>query len=477
MLLKRSAASVCIALLLAACAKNASYVPALPSGQNTRTAADYMTGTRFLDAGKKSMALVTTPFRYKVKPFLKPMRRSVMSPHSALPAPSECVATYGAACYTPSEIRSAYNVPGTLRGRGQTIVIVDAYGSPTLSADLQTFDNVFGLPDPVLNVIYPSGAPAPGGDPGWAWAGETTLDVEWAHAIAPEATIDLVVAPSAYSSDLDVAETYAVEHHLGSVMSMSFGVSEADIAGGSSNKYLSHGDAVYQEAREANITSIASAGDLGASDYTGAAMANYPASDPLVTAVGGTNLFMSDAGAYQRETVWNDTDPALCPFGCLAGPFGATGGAPSMLFKRPQFQRALSSAKTRTIADVSYDASAYTGVMVVASFADGIPSYYFTGGTSAGAPQWAAIIALVNQARGRQIGYVNPALYNLGGGEETSPAFHDVTVGQNGLYAEPGFPAKRGYDIPTGLGTPNVSNLLWMLSGQNEQEGDHSSDS
>ncbi len=473
-LLKRSAASVCIALLLAACAKNASYVPALPSGQNAGTAADYMTGTRFLEAGKKSMGLVTTQFRYRVKPLLKPMRRTIASP-SALPAPSACVAFYGATCYTPSEIRAAYNVPSTLRGRGQTIVIVDAYGSPTISADLKTFNDVFHLPDSALNIVYPAGRPAAFDS---AWAGETTLDVEWAHAIAPEATIDLVVAPTAYSSDLDVAETYAVEHRLGSVMSMSFGVDEPAISGGSSNKYLSHGDAVYQEAREANITSVASTGDFGASDSSGAAVASYPASDPLVTAVSGTDLFMSDSGAYQSETVWNDSDPALCPFGCAYGAFGATGGAPSVLFKRPRFQREAVRGTARQIADVSYNASPYTAVMVVASFADGIPSYYFTGGTSAGTPQWAAIIALLNQARGGQIGYVNPALYALGGRGEGSPAFHDITVGQNAYFTDPGFPAAPGYDMPTGLGTPNVTNLIQALSGQNgQEEGDHSSDS
>ncbi|MDQ2993134.1 MAG: S53 family peptidase [Candidatus Eremiobacteraeota bacterium] len=415
----------------------------------------------------------SSQFQYNVKPLLKPFSQDINSPN-ALPAPSVCVAQQGLACYTPSEIRTAYNVPSSMTGAGQTIVIVDAYGSATITADLKTFDRVFHLPDPTFNIIYPSGPPATTNN---GWAGETSLDVEWAHAIAPAATIDLVIAPTNFSSDLDIAETYAVEHHLGSVMSMSYGAPEQAISGGPHNKYVSHGDVVFQEAREARITSVAATGDLGASFGSGAAVANYPSSDPLVTAVGGTNLFMSDAGVYQSEDVWNDTDASLCPFGCAYGPFGATGGAPSLLFKRPHYQHEASAYKTRTVSDVSYDASVYTAVMVVSSYSDGVPRYYFTGGTSSGTPQWAAIIALADQARGRQIGYVNPALYRIADKGSYLSVFHDVTVGQNALFSDPGFPASAGYDIPTGLGTPNVTNLINALTPQDEEESDHSSDS
>ncbi|MEO6912739.1 MAG: S53 family peptidase [Candidatus Baltobacteraceae bacterium] len=472
----RALAFIAAASLFAACSNHSGGVtppvPTAPQGIS-QSPQSYTTGTRFVDTGTTTSSVDASQFRYNVKPVFKPMSQAVDS-SGGLPAPSVCAATYGLACYTPDEIRTAYNVPSSLTGTGHTIVIIDAYGSPTIAADLKTFDRVFGLPDPAFNIVYPSTRPTSTDN---GWAGETSLDVEWAHAIAPNATIDLVIAPTNSSSDLDVAETYAVEHHLGGVMSMSFGAPEQAISGGPKNRYLRHGDAVFQEAREAGITAVASTGDLGASFGSGVAVANYPSSDPLVTAVGGTNLFISDAGVYQSEDVWNDTDSALCPFGCAYGAIGATGGAPSILFKRPRYQREASRYRTRTVSDVSYDASVYTAVMVVSSYSDGVPRYYFTGGTSSGTPQWAAIITLANQSRGHRIGYVNPALYRLADRARYSSAFHDITVGNNALFTDPGFPAARGYDIPTGLGTPNVGNLINALSGHDEDESDHHTDS
>ncbi len=204
---------------------------------------------------------------------------------------------------------------------------------------------------------------------------------------------------------------------------------------------------------------IASAGDSGATNGRSTLTANFPASDPLVTAVGGTTLFMSDAGAYQRETVWNDTDPALCPFGCYYGPGGVTGGAPSILFKAPSYQQMLFHPESREVADVSYNGSDYTAILV---FMKG--GFYFVGGTSAGAPQWAGIVALANQARGTNLGFINQYLYNIAKGGDYASAFHDITVGQNAIFNGPGEPAGPGYDMPTGLGSPNVANLIAALS-------------
>src|SRR5262249_38384030 len=154
-------------------------------------------------------------------------------PH-AFPTPSECVADFGLACYTPAEIRTAYNIPASATGAGQTIVIVDAYGSPTIASDLHIFDLAMGLPDPTLNIFYPTGKPATTpahkGLPA-NWSSETSLDVEWSHAIAPAATIDLVVAATPYGDVLNVAQRFAVDHHLGNVMSLSFGAPENAING------------------------------------------------------------------------------------------------------------------------------------------------------------------------------------------------------------------------------------------------------
>jgi len=385
----------------------------------------------------------------------------------SLPSPSQCVEAYGLACYTPSEIRTAYDVPGSLTGAGQTIVIVDAYGSPTVQSDLQAFDQIFNLPDPVLNVIYPGGAPVfnPLQNHDEAgWAQETSLDVQWAHALAPAATIDLVIAANNMGNVLNLAQQYALDHHLGAVMSLSFGADEAAIAGKGNNLQLRQADQIYQTAAQQGVTVFAAAGDGGATDGYSQPNALFPASDPNVTAVGGTDLILDDNGKYQSETVWNDGVPSLCPFGCLYGQFGATGGAPSSIFVAPSYQHAFSKMTARTTADVSYNASVYTAVMVYLGFLGGNQNgLYFFGGTSEGAPQWAAITALANQATGTSQGFLNPKLYAIGSNSlKYETVFHDVTVGNNGFNG-PGFAAEPSYDLPTGLGTPDVAQLILAL--------------
>jgi subtilase family serine protease len=360
-------------------------------------------------------------------------------------------------------MRAAYNVPSSLNGSGQTIVIVDAFGSPTIQDDLKSFDAIMNLPDPALRVFYPQGQPA------WfdsGWAAETSLDVEWAHAIAPAAQIDLVIAPTNQSTDLHAALAYAVANHLGSVISMSFGEPEPSIPGGAHNELLQHADAVFQRAKADGITLIASTGDAGATNGAGAtANAVFPASDPLVTSVGGTSLFISDTGKYGHETVWNDSEAGLCPFNCAFGtiPY-ATGGAPSAAFKTPSYQHNLGAVATREVADVSYNAGVYTAVLVYMSFnGPDNAGLYFTGGTSCGAPQWAGIVALANQAAGHPLGYINTRLYNIAKGPGYHLAFHDITVGNDGLFGAAAQWAKPGYDMPTGLGSPNVANLIPAL--------------
>lgn len=401
-------------------------------------------------------------FTYNVNPLVKPFETGSAVTTNALPSPSQCVAGFGLACYTPALMRTAYNVPVSANGAGQTIVIVDAFGSPTIKTDIKTFDAVMGLPDPTLNVLTPVGAVTPNN---LGWAEETSLDVEWAHAIAPAATIDLVLAPNNKSSSLHAAEQYAITNHLGSVISMSFGALEPSIPGGAHNTLLQHADSLYQQAKDAHITMIASTGDLGATNGLNAPPnPQFPASDPLVTSVSGTSLFMSDTGAYQHETVWNDSDASLCPFGCAYGVSPAvTGGAPSALFKAPSFQQMLFHPATREVGDVSYNAGTYTAVLVYIGFLGANSGFYFVGGTSAAAPQWAGIVALANQSAGHPLGYINQALYNVAEGPLYHLAFHDVTVGNNGLLGGASESAGPGYDMPTGLGSPNVANLIPAL--------------
>lgn len=409
----------------------------------------------------------TSDIVYTVHPLTK--QYSSGSKLGALPTPSQCVARIGIACYTPALIRKAYDIPDGWTGKGERIVIVDAYGSPTVRQDLDVFSQAFGLPKANLNVYYPAGSPqtstAHKGQP-LGWAGETSLDVQWAHAIAPDATINLVVAPNNYGNALNVAVKYAVDHDLGDVLSMSYGSDEAAIAGKGNNLQLKQSHANFEAAAAKGMSVFASAGDDGASNGGPRLAAGYPASDPLVTAVGGTNLFTDDAGNYEKETVWGDQ--ASCaqhePFGCTLGPIGATGGAPSTIFAAPSYQAGVNGSPMRTTSDVSYDASVYTSVFVYEGFnakaADN--GFYFYGGTSSGSPQWAAIGALADQQAGHRLGQLNPALYAIGKGDTHAMAFHDVTSGNN-AWDGPGLDARAGYDDPTGLGSPDVAGLVGQL--------------
>jgi subtilase family serine protease len=425
-------------------------------------------GTTFA-AGSAASAAGTdaSDIVYTVHPLTKQF--SAGTKPGALPTPSQCVARIGLACYTPALIRKAYDIPDGWTGKGQRIVVVDAYGSPTVRGDLDVFSQTFGLPKADLNVYYPGGQPQTGtahkGQP-LSWAGETSLDVQWAHAIAPDATINLVVAPNNYGNALNVAVKYAVDHDLGDVLSMSYGADEAAIRGRGNNLQLQQSHANFAAAAAKGISLFASSGDDGASNGGPALAAGYPASDPLVTAVGGTNLFASDTGAYEGETVWGDE--ASCavhqPFGCTLGPIGATGGAPSTIFPAPAYQQGVTGSAMRTTSDVSYDASVYTAVFVYAGFNPNPDDngFYFYGGTSSGSPQWAAIGALADQQAGHRLGTLNPALYAIGTGATHALAFHDVTSGNN-AWQGPGLDAKVGYDDPPGLGSPDVSNHVGQL--------------
>ena len=407
-------------------------------------------GAVFMHTGAAAAAPAgdSTPITYLAKPPMHQLAASISSP-AAIPTTAYCIAHFGFPCYTPAEIRQAYNIPDSATGAGQTIVIVDAYGSATIADDLKLFDLVMGLPDTTLNIYYPTGHNTQtNAHKGLAadWAGETTLDVEYAHAIAPAATIDLVVASNPGGDVLNVAQRFAVQNHLGNVMSLSFGAPEAAIHGGANNTQLAQAHAIYETAKAEGMTVFSSSGDGGATDGTSVISANYPASDPLVTSVGGTSLFTNDDGSYKNETVWNDAD--ACVGSCLFGPLGATGGAPSTIF----------SGNSTSL--VAFDASLYTGVLTVQ---DG--GLFFTGGTSAGSPMWAGIAADANQAAGHALGYLNPTINAIGANpSEYAADFHDVTVGDNGFFG-PGFNAKVGYDYPTGLGSPNVANLIPDLIG------------
>jgi subtilase family serine protease len=399
-------------------------------------------------------------------------------------------------CYSPSDIAGVYDYPSGQRaptGAGQTIVIVDAYGTEyeeatgvALNDDLASFDSTFGLPAPPGGgVTVVAGPPATctgsevgvdcSGDPA-GWAGEIALDVEWSHAMAPGARIVLAAAATDSNEDIDAAEAAILPNYPGAIVSQSFGGDEAgDFADPAAEAAMHQ---IFVQAARSGDTLVASAGDYGASNGDPYIMAAYPASDPLVLAVGGTQGLpypngLWRNGRYGNEEVWNE--PAFSTPGL--GPV-ATGGAPSVVWNAPPWQIGLTKYSSgpkpmRTEPDVSYNGAIEGGVLVVEG-----GTVFIVGGTSAGSPQWSAIIALADQLRAQRgqsrLGIVAPDIYaiarNAGSYRQD---FHDITVGNNAqgsgdaplTSGELGFDADPGYDIPTGLGTPDVSNLIGDLAG------------
>ena len=408
--------------------------------------------------------------------------RQLISRGAQPPTDVYCRANYGAPCYSPQEIRTAYGLNGLIGagfvGAGQTIVIIDSYGSPTIAADLIAFDQGFGLPDPPsFTVLAPLGTvpwnPALYPDqPGWA--AETTLDVEWAHAMAPGASIVLMTSPvdetegvQGLPEFLDL-EKYALDHHLGKVISQSWSATEntlfRDVAGPQGPQVIKDYLAFHRRAAGERVTLIAAAGDYGSSnpETNGVTLypfptVGFPASSPFVLGVGGTILYTDTSGNYQMETVWNDP-------GCCAG-----GGGISQLFKAPEYQEMWLPKGVRAelggmrgVPDVSYNADCNNAILVYLSyFGPDSAGWYTICGTSEGSPQWAGIVADLNQYAGRPLGFLNPALYAVGGLGQFGSFGRDITVGNNALVGAvaPGYNATPGWDPASGWGTPNLAEL------------------
>src|SRR5260370_13363099 len=414
-------------------------------------------------------------------------------------------------CYSPSFIKKAYEFPSTttLDGTGQTIVIVDAFGSPTIVNDLALFDPRFGIAAPPSFTIFcgnsatpldPSTCPVvninvnPKHDE-FGWTIETSLDVEYAHAMATGANIVLDVASTSSGNAINDAETAAIAAYPGAIFSQSFGIPEIFLTGNGNNGQVTQAQSNYVTGVAAGDTFFASTGDSGATFGTTIPMGNFPSSDVHNTGVSGTQGLPYNAtgtlqpcptstpfsctsglSAYHGPCVIGRTVPP----NCVADGYGgeqvwneaqfaaATGGAPSILFGVPSYQSGL--GLTGRGPDVAYNAAIDGGVLVVYG-GFGSPVLFIVGGTSAGSPQWAGIARLANQARAMAskgpIGDLNPTLYAIyhGTGPYTAASygndFHDITVGNDQLVGTPvGYSAGAGWDLASGLGTPNVANLV-----------------
>ncbi len=362
-----------------------------------------------------------------------------------------CQTSTPAGCYGPDQMRAAYGtqsfIDQGLTGAGKTIVIIDAYGSSTIDSDLAIFDTAWGLPAPSFTKIAPFGIDPTSFANKVGWSGETTLDVEWAHAVAPGANITLVLAKSNDDQDILDATQYALDHKLGDVLSQSYGEAEQCV----DPTLAANQHKVFDAMVAQGWTLFASSGDDGSDQPTcdGSSLfqaASNPASDPDVTAVGGTTLTADgNTGAYQSETTWNDA-------------FGAGGGGLSVLFKRPDFQApVVKNSKMRAEPDVSYNAAVIPGVLTAWQQEGLRPAgtFFRFGGTSAGSPQWAALTAITDQLAGGRVGNINKTLYKLGK-KDQGKYFHDIADGSN----NGAFTATPGFDEATGWGSPIAGTLL-----------------
>jgi subtilase family serine protease len=404
-----------------------------------------------------------------------PARLSARRTASA--AVAGCRRQYASACYTPRQLRVAYDVQPLLDrgtdGRGQTVVLMEFANFPPqppsplvtdIRRDLASFDAVFGLPAPRLRVDTSLAGSA------WPWlAGlEEVEDAEIVHAIAPDAAIRVILiprwtGPGSWIAAVDGVLRLALSR--GSVVSLSAILGEecftpAEAAGL---------NAALQADQEHHVTVVASSGDFGAASTacagpgvpTSVKAVGLPASDPLVLAAGGTTLDADRAtGAYRSEIAWH-TPPGT------ANP-QTSGGGFSHLFPRPAYQEGVAGiGAARGVPDVASDAAGGTG-MTLAVSAGGKDYFYPAAGTSAATPLWAALIALADQYSGRHLGLVNPAIYRIGRSARYHQAFHDITTG-NSTVTFPqgtitGYAASPGWDPVTGWGSPNAQALIPLLA-------------
>jgi len=370
--------------------------------------------------------------------------RPAADPHFQRYIPAVAVRTVAAASFTPPALARLYDFPAGADGSGQCIGIIEL-GGGYRPADLATYFAGLGIANPAVKTVrvdhaknHPTNANSADG--------EVMLDIEVAAAVAPKATIAVYFAPNTTAGFLD-AITKAVHDdvHKPSVISISWGMAESNWTAQAMTQY----DQAFQAAAAMGVTVCVAAGDSGSSDGVGDGQphVDFPASSPNVLACGGTKLLAAGATTIASETVWNE-----------GATTSATGGGVSGFFALPAYQAgagvpvsAGAGGKAgRGVPDVAGDADPATGYDVRV---DG--QNMVIGGTSAVAPLWAGLVALLNQQLGHPVGFLNPMLYGSLAGKG---ATNDITVGNNGSYS-----AKAGWDPCTGWGSPDGAKLLKAL--------------
>jgi subtilase family serine protease len=447
----------------------------------------------------------------------KPASRGLLNPVPAItdyqlmtaditpPTESDCFAI-GRRCFTPTSMQNSYNLPPLYaagdEGQGVTIAIIDSFGNPNMASDLANFNTQMGLPHmcgepgqacgsgiPTFTHVYWNGktqvkSPPPntqgtGLQDRSGWALETSLDVEWAHAMAPEANILNVTTNPAETQGVQGlpammnAEQYIVANHQATVITQSFGATEEGFGSTQSLLNLRH---AFVSAAANGVTVLASSGDGGTANSVKNPVknpglvpyptVNWPASDPLVTAVGGTYLCTDPVTGIGVDSA---DPPTICQANPGVREIGwiDSGGGFSHIFAAPDYQSSLPAGSTpigsmRGVPDVAFQASARTGPLVYDSFDGG---WFIIGGTSCSSPQFAGLVAIADEIAGHGLGLINPTLYKLAAGPNYGSYFYDVTNGNNQADPSvPGYPATTGWDPVTGLGTPNAANLVPALA-------------
>ncbi len=374
--------------------------------------------------------------------------------------------------YTPTDLRAAYHVDGLIAqgftGKGQTIIDMVCYGSPTVQADLDVYSQRYGLPKVTVTTVDTITTKPTNTDPNFVrgWGQETELDVELYHALAPDAGIVVLASPICAPEGLTgLPEArqelqYAIDHHLGNIVAVSGGTSEVTLTDPAARDELNKWDALLKQATTQNgITIFVSSGDNGSTDYSDVnattlstqPTTSFPTDSPWVTSVGGTALQATN-GTFS-ETAWS-------------GNGGSSGGGFSRFFPEPDYQKQLPQAaqtllnNRRGVPDIAAVADPATGVEVYlgGQWTPGL------GGTSISAPIWAGIMAIVNQKAGHSLGFINPALYQIGLSSKAASDFNDITSGNNTQTVKgtvvPGYPAVAGWDPITGFGTPRGDTFI-----------------
>ncbi|MER6331887.1 S53 family peptidase [Streptomyces sp. NPDC001034] len=386
---------------------------------------------------------------------------------------AQCQAKWHINCYTPLQYRTAYNLGSLYRkgitGKGRTIVIVDSFGSPTIQHDLDVYSKQFGMASTKVSVV--KWGKVPPFDPKNAdmtgWAGESTLDVEMAHAAAPGAKIVLVETGVAETEgvtglpEMMSAEKSLIDHGVGDVITQSFDATENTFPGFEKGDFSSIQNLRYafKDAARKGVTVLGSSGDDGPTNSTLDGSGDYPvqvnswpSSDPLVTSVGGTQLHLDEQGhRLSPDSVYND--------------YGAGGGGESHVFSRPAFQNGVKKivGSHRGTPDISMSAAVNGGAWVYSSYDPTAVGWNVYGGTSESSPLFAGVVALADQVAGHRLGNINAALYSLAKHKGTGVV--DVNDGTDNSYGGvTGYKAVDGYDMATGVGTPDAPSFVKALA-------------